>query len=139
MKYLLDTNLLSELTKPAPHPQVMGRLSASRLDCVTCSVVAFEMLYGIALLPQGGRKTQLQTQAALWFSDHGGIPVLPYDIQAARWQALHDARLRGKGQTRPWRDAQIAATAASQDLVLVTRSTADFTPYDGLKLENWFD
>jgi predicted nucleic acid-binding protein len=139
MKYLLDTNVLSELTKPSPNPGVMAGLGEHRVECATCSVVAFELLYGIALLPQGARRAQLQAQTAPWFAGTGGIPVLPYDLEAARWQALHHARLRSRGQTPPWRDAQIAATAASQDLILVTRNTADFVSYDELKLENWFE
>lgn len=139
MRYLLDTNLLSELTKPKPNADVLARMGQHRAACVTCSVVAFELLYGIALLPPGERKEQLQAQAAILFADTAGIPVLPYDIKAARWQAQQDAHLRARGQPRPWRDAQIAATAASHDLILVTRNTADFAPYERLKIENWFE
>lgn len=138
MKYVLDTNVISELSKPEPHSALVERLKTHRAVCATTSVVAFELLYGAALLPDGRRKNLLQAQYSKMFAASGGLPTLPYDLKAATWQAAADADLRRTGQPRPWRDAQIAAIAASQDLILVTRNTADFAPYTALRLENWF-
>jgi tRNA(fMet)-specific endonuclease VapC len=138
MKYVLDTNILSELSKPQPNLAVLERLQTHRAVCATTSVVAFELLYGVALLPDGQRKDLLQAQYSKMFATRGGLPTLPYDLKAATWQAAADALLRRAGQTRPWRDAQIAAIAASHDVILVTRNTADFAPYTALRLENWF-
>jgi tRNA(fMet)-specific endonuclease VapC len=48
------------------------------------------------------------------------------------------ARLLKRGMTPPYRDAQIAAVAATQDLTLVTRNTEDYKTFRGLRMENWF-
>jgi predicted nucleic acid-binding protein len=45
--------------------------------------------------------------------------------------------LEARGQRPPFADSQIAAIAATQKLVLVTRNTADFAPFEGLEVRNW--
>ena len=64
--------------------------------------------------------------------------ILPYDLEAVRRQASERARLRKAGKTPPYFDSQIAAIAATNQLILVTRNTEDFQSFQGLALESWF-
>jgi tRNA(fMet)-specific endonuclease VapC len=67
-----------------------------------------------------------------------GLEILPYDQRAARWHAVERARLHRAGKPRPFVDGQIAAIAAVNDAVLVTRNMADFAPFQDLRIRNWF-
>ena len=66
------------------------------------------------------------------------LPILAFDSNAAAWQAEQRARLRRAGKTPSYADSQIAAIAAVNDLVLVTRNTGDFKEFKGLPVTNWF-
>ena len=59
--------------------------------------------------------------------------------EAAHWHATEWSRLVGLGQTPAFADGQIAAVAAVNSLVLVTRNVADFAAFQGLVIENWFE
>jgi tRNA(fMet)-specific endonuclease VapC len=91
------------------------------------------------LLPAGHRREQIKD----YLIDRVGpsLPILGFDAAAARWQAEQRARLRSMGQTPAYPDSQIAAIAAVNQCVLVTRNVADFETYQkaGLVIENWFD
>lgn len=96
-----------------------------------------EIRYGIARHPSPLRRQALAHAYDQLF-DAQGIPVLPYDAAAARWQAVERARLEALGQPRSFADGQIAAIAVTRGLIQVTRNTADFAGYQGLRIENWF-
>ena len=66
------------------------------------------------------------------------LVILPYDEAAADWHADERARLSAIGLTPPFADGQIAAVAAVNGLVLVTRNVADFQHFQGLTIENWY-
>ena len=139
MKYLLDTNVISELAKPSPNDGVINALKMHRSDCVTCSVVAYELLLGVQALPAGSRKTVLQAFVASVLTGPYAIPALAHDLAAAQWQSVEVARLKVKGLVAPWRDTQIAASAASRGVTLVTRNVKDFQHFKNLFLANWFE
>ncbi len=61
----------------------------------------------------------------------------PYDDVAATWHAGERARLERAGKPRPFADGQIAAIAAVNELVLVTRNVKDFKSFRGLELTDW--
>lgn len=67
-----------------------------------------------------------------------GLTVLPYDGKAALWHREQRARLDARGLRPPFADGQIAAIAATQALVVVTRNSADFEAFEGLDVLNWF-
>ncbi|MEI6806602.1 MAG: hypothetical protein WCK49_08885 [Myxococcaceae bacterium] len=69
---------------------------------------------------------------------HAGLPILPYGEIAAHWHAQERSRLRKVGVQVPSSDAQIAAIAYTNDLILVTRNEKDFVHFRGLRIENWF-
>jgi tRNA(fMet)-specific endonuclease VapC len=63
---------------------------------------------------------------------------LGYDQSAAEWQAAEVARLLSIGRPAALLDGQLAAVAATNNLILVTRNVKDFTFYSGLIVEDWF-
>ncbi len=67
-----------------------------------------------------------------------GLTVLPYDGKAALWHGEQRARLEARGLRPPFADGQIAAIAATQALVVVTRNAADFEAFEGFDVLNWF-
>jgi tRNA(fMet)-specific endonuclease VapC len=67
------------------------------------------------------------------------LEIIAYDAPVALRHAEERARLESHGRTVPFVDGQIAATALTYGLVLVTRNVRDFEPFEGLTVENWFD
>jgi tRNA(fMet)-specific endonuclease VapC len=65
------------------------------------------------------------------------MPILNYSMEAADWHAQERARLSQVEQTPLYADGQIAAIAAVNQLILVTRNVADFENFRELQLENW--
>ena len=137
LSYLLDSNILSEPSRPRPNMQVQSRLQAHRAEVCTAALVLHEMRYGLARLPEGKRKREL-TQ----YLEHAvsqPLTILPYDREAAVWHAEERARLVSQGRTPAFIDGQIAAIAIVNNLTLVTRNTHDFADFAGLSVENWFE
>jgi tRNA(fMet)-specific endonuclease VapC len=137
MKYLLDTNILSELVRRCPNPGVLARYQQDWRHCQTAAVIEHEIRYGIARHPSPSRQQAL-AKAYDRLLGSSGMVILPYDAPAARWHAQERARLETMGQPRAFADSQIAAVAVTGGLILVTRNTTDFMGYSGLHIENWF-
>jgi tRNA(fMet)-specific endonuclease VapC len=135
--YLLDTNIISEPTKSNPNKNVLTRFE--KLDGHYCiaATVWHELNFGLALLPESKRKDYLQSYLRMLLEN--GLTILPFDLQAAEWFSEERARLQQQGITPSYADGEIAAIAASHDLILVTRNTADFECFQNLTLQNWFD
>ena len=132
--YLLDSNVVSEPTKPRPDPDVLRRMTEHENNCAISAVTWHELWFGIGRLRSGRRRNALTAFVRLIPSR---FPILDYDARAAEWHATLRARDVVAGTVRPFADSQIAAVAATNDLTLVTRNTADFTGIAGLALENW--
>ncbi len=137
VRYLLDSNIISEPAKPDPDDRVQDNYRRHEHEAATSSVVWHELLYGAWRLPQGRRRRYL----AYYLSEvvAPGLPILEYDAASARRHAAERARLERAGKTPPFRDGMIAATAIVGNLILVTRNTHDFESFEGLQLENWFE
>ncbi len=135
MKYLLDTNLISELSKLKPDRRVEKRCSQYRQELATAAPVWHELQYGCQRLPQSRKRELLELFLEEVVSKK--LSILPYDEQAARWHALERARLSLTGRTPSFADGQIAAIAVTNGLTLVTRNLNDFRFFSGLFLENW--
>ena len=134
LKYLLDTNILSERARRCPDLNVGSRLAAHAHEACTAAPVLHELEYGLVRMPDGLRKQELAGYLK-WVLR---LEILPYDREAARWHAEERARLTGRGRTPPFVDGQIAAIAATNGLTLVTRNTGDFDGFTDLTVENWF-
>ena len=137
LTYLLDTNIVSEPLRPAPNQRILERLQQHEAEIAIASVVWHELLYGTYRLPLSVKRSAIEE----YLNDVVAptFPILPYDIQAAQWHAVERARLVGLGQTPSFADGQIAAIAQVNNLILVTANTADFSMYQDIHVENWFD
>jgi toxin FitB len=123
MRYLVDANVLSEATKPAPDQRVLDWLERNEPEFAIDPVILGEIRFGILLLPRGRRRSRLER----WFED--GIQKLycvPWESSTGlRWADLL-ATLRADGRAMPIKDSLIAATALAHDLVIATLNERDF-------------
>ena len=133
---LLDTNVLSELMKPAPEPAVIQWLDA-QLDSQVflTAITKAEIELGIALLPSGKRKDAFTGLAGTLF-DEFHDRILPFDANAAFYYANLVANSRKAGRTISVEDAQIAAITLANHLTLATRNSKDFEFIPDLLLTN---
>lgn len=135
MTYLVDANVLSEPTKPAPSSKVVDWLSANQRNLVVDSIILGELCVGILALPRGRKRTQLEQ----WFEALvQTIDCLPWDATISRRWAKLVVDLKRKGATMPLLDGMIAATALQHDLTIATRNTRDFRKA-GVKALNPFE
>lgn len=134
MTYLVDANVLSEVTKPDPAPQVVEWLREHDPEIVVDPVILGEIRFGILLLPEGRRRKRLLD----WFeSGVDRLHCIPWDAETGRRWARLLADLRNAGQSMPVKDSLIAATALRHELPLVTRNEKDFRK-TGLQVVNPF-
>ena len=133
---MLDTNILSELSKAKPNENVIRKVNELGNQCVTAALVMHELNFGVLRLPEGKLKTNLLL--FLKQLENYKFPVLSYDGIAAQNHAIQRSNLTAKGLTPSFVDGQIAAIAQSNDLILVTRNTKDFENFSNITLENWF-
>lgn len=134
LRYLLDTNVLSEPMRPIPDPGVIDRITEAGSSIATAALVWHEIQFGWLRLPSGRRRRAIE---AVIDAMAAAVVVLPYDTSAAAWHARERARLTQLGRPPPFVDGQIAAVAAVNHLVLVTRNVRDFSSFTGLEIESW--
>ena len=134
---LLDTNVLSELMRPAPEPRVLEWLDAQPVADVWISAITVgEIKLGIALLPEGQRRHRLTVIADEMLHEDFADSCLSYDSAAAADYARIVADRSRLGRPITVEDAQIAAIARSAGLALATRNTRDFADIEELTLVN---
>jgi tRNA(fMet)-specific endonuclease VapC len=135
MKYLLDTNVLSEAVKSVPDKSVLKMFEKWEREIVTAAPVWHELQLGCQRLPRS-RKREI---IASFLNDivKRTMLILPYDDKAAEWHARERARLSSKGLTPSFVDGQIAAISVVNGLILVTRNIDDFKQFLRLKIETW--
>lgn len=135
LKYLLDTNVVSEPLRPHPAAKLLRRLRRHEGETAIPSIVWHELQFGCARLPESRRKAAIER-----YLDEvvlASCPILDYGRAAAEWHAVERARLEVARKTPPFVDGQIAAIASVNDLVLVTVNKADFRAFKGLRVQSW--
>jgi predicted nucleic acid-binding protein len=140
MKVLLDTNVLSEVRRPAPEPKVLAWLDTIDEDRTFISVASIaELRRGIALMEDGRRRAALAAWLAVDLPERFSGRILAIDPAIAeRWGDVMAQSRRG-GFALSVMDSFFAATALANELVLATRNTKDFAPL-GVPLFNpWTD
>jgi len=135
IRYLLDTNVLSEPIKSRPDAQTLESISEHDGKLATCSVVWHELFFGAARL--GVSKKRSAIEAYLEEVVRSTLPILPYDQEAAAWYAHERARLSKRGRPPSAADGQIAAIASVNDLIVVTANVKDFRRFKDLVVEDW--
>ena len=135
--FMLDTNVLSELMREKPSVAVLNWFAQNTGSVMhTCTVTQAEILTGIALLPAGKRRTALALAAEQLFEQDFANHCHAFDAAAAKNYALIVSERSRHGQPISTEDAQIAATALANGLIVATRNTADFENIDALLLVN---
>ena len=119
MKYLCDTNVLSELIKPRPNEGVLRWARQVKLIGLS-AVVVEEIVYGLSWKPN--------SRIRAWFDDflERHCQVLPVTGAVADRCGELRGRPRAKGQVRAQADMLLAATDSEYGLTMVTRNTRHF-------------
>ena len=102
LRYLLDTNIISEPLKPKPNPSVLEKLQRHRTESATATTVWHELWFGCNRLPSSRRRDAMEYY--LLQVVRKTIPFLSYDADAATWHAQERVRLMALGQTPPFLD-----------------------------------
>lgn len=134
---VLDTNVVSELMRPAPAPAVLSWLQGHPgKDLYTTAITVAEVRYGIARLPRGQRRDVLYQAASDIFA---AFPdqVLPFDLAAASAYADLVAHCESLGSPIDGFDGQIAAICHTHAAILATRNIKDFTATGIAVVDPW--
>ena len=135
MKYLLDTNTVSEPLRPRPNVGVIRRLHEHEDEIAIPAPVWHELRFGCSRLARSRRRDAIERYIEEVVLE--SFPILDYGFKAADWHARERARLVAAGRTPPFVDSQIAAIAHANGLVLVTSNIDDFRSFEGLRVESW--
>ena len=127
---LLDTNVVSELTRETPDSRVIAFL-AGHDDLWLSAVVLHELDFGVGLLPLGRRRDDISAALSAFVTEYEDR-ILPVGRSEARQAAALRARAHRSGRVLDLGDALIAGTASANDLSVATRNVRDF---DGLGLD----
>lgn len=135
---VLDTNVISELMRPEPHPAVLAWVAAQpRALLYTTHVNQAEILYGIAALPEGRRRAELASAAASMFAEDFAGRILPFEATAAaRYAEIVMARRRDGNPIEKF-DALIAASALARGAGVATRDAGGFAGCGLLVIDPW--
>lgn len=130
MRYLLDTNILSNITKPTPSESLLAWMSErADTDLFISSLTLAEIQRGVLEKPAGKKRNQLEA----WFSGPEGPQalfrdrILAFDDKAGLIWARLMADGKTKGRPRSSLDTIIAAIAEANGCVVVTDNEKDFT------------
>jgi len=128
-RYLLDTNIISNIVKPKPSDSLLAWMAAQRdVDLFIASLTVAEIRRGILEKPRGKKRDALDA----WFSGPEGPQalftgrILPFDDKAGLVWARLMAEGKAAGRPRSGLDMIIAAVAGSNDCVVVTANERDF-------------
>jgi predicted nucleic acid-binding protein len=125
--FILHTNVLSAVMVADPAPAVAAWMAAQPPELLfTAAVCQAEILAGIAILPEGRRRTGLEAAARAMFRDDFAGRVLPFDTLAAVSYADLFAARRRAGRPAAMADLIIAAIARARGASVVTRDAGGF-------------
>ena len=124
---LLDSNVISEPLKPRADPAATAWLDRQPKESLyLCAPVLMEVLFGIALLPNGKRKAALGLATQHLLNNYFADRFLAFDREAAMVYASLASRASVRGFVISVADGQIAAIASVRGLTVATRDTAPF-------------
>lgn len=125
--FLLDTNCISELVRPQPEPRVLEWMEAADEALLYLSVLTVgEIRKGVAGLPQGKRRTRLETWLEVELQARFAGKIMPIDAAIADRWGLLAADAKRKGKALSVIDGLLAATALHHNLTVVSRNVGDF-------------
>ena len=125
--YVLDTNVVSELMRPAPAPAVEAWVAGWPAESLFLSAVGeAELRFGVAIMPEGRRRNQIGAEVEAVLSEDFAGRVLPFDSRAARAYAAIAAARRAAGRPAAQADCQVAAIARARGMAVATRNVRHF-------------
>ena len=124
---LLDTNIISEMMKPAPAKKVISWLDAQdSMQLFICSITIAEINYGIHVLPKGNRCQGIEMAFNKTIAAGFKHRIMHFDETAANSYGMVMAQSQKSGRTLSVLDGQIAAIAVANGAALATRNIRDF-------------
>ena len=122
---LVDTNVLSELTKPEPEDRVVAWLEVNELALAAPTIALAELRYGIARLPRGRRRSSL---LQFWQTtrDRFRGRIFSFDERAAEMYGEVAVVAERAGRRLNVQDGQIAAIALVHGMTVATRNVGHF-------------
>ena len=125
--FVLDTNAVSELMRPAPDPAVASWVAGlTTATLFLAAITEAELRFGLAVMPPGRRRDGLAAGLERMLRPGFANRILPFDSAAARPYAEIAAARRASGRPVSHPDNQIAAIAHSRGMVVATRNIRDF-------------
>ncbi len=138
MSYLLDTNIVSEWTRPRPNPAVVAFLASTDEDLMFLSAITLgELRRGVDRLPAGRRRVALDKWLNHDLIERFDRRILGVDQEVALAWGRIMAQAERRGQTPGVMDVWIAATAEVAGLTVVTRNITDFATLVGRIFNPW--
>jgi toxin FitB len=125
VNWLLDTNTLSELTKPEPFPGLLDWLEAHEPESAVSAISIGEMVAGVERMPESKRRRALERALKFLREDYAGKILDFNEGVAVEWGRLV-AAAKKRGRNLSVLDSQIEATAVHFGLLVVTRNEKDF-------------
>ena len=133
---LIDTNVIFELLKAEPNPDVLAWIDAQTVETLYLSAFTVtELRFGLATMPQGKRRTIYEERLEKEFLPTLRGRVLPFDLETSQAYADFMARAKAEGNAIGKADGYIAATARARGLTVATRNISPFEAA-GLKILN---
>ena len=125
--FVLDTNVVSELMRPAPEPAVASWVAGlATATLFLTAITEAELRFGLAVMPPGRRRDGLAAGLERMLRPGFANRILPFDSTAARAYAQIAAARRAAGRPVSQPDSQIAAIAHSHGMAVATRNIRDF-------------
>jgi toxin FitB len=125
--FILDTNILSAMMRLQLEPRMAAWIAAQPVELLfTTSLSQAEILSGLAIMPSGRRRLDLEAAARIMFLEDFDGRVLPFDMKAAAAYAGIFASRRRAGRPAATVDLMIASVARSHGASVVTRDTGGF-------------
>jgi toxin FitB len=135
---LIDTNVISEPIKPAPNQSVIAWLDAQAVSTLHLSAITVaELRFGLAVLPDGKRKTLLRTRLEGEVLPLFAGRILSFDLAASEMFARIMAKAKSRGMAIGRDDGYIAAIAAAHGLSIATRDTSPFEAAELTVINPW--
>jgi tRNA(fMet)-specific endonuclease VapC len=133
VRYLLDTSTVSALSRPGPPAGLQSRLRGHDGQYAIASLVVAELRFGAQRHPDPLRRERL---TAFVDSIVTSTPIVAFDTRAAEWLGVERARIEAVGEPIDLADLIIAATAAANQMVVVTANVRHFARLR-VDVEDW--
>ncbi len=135
---ILDTNVISELTRRSPNPSVMSWVDAQKAsDLYLTAISKAEILYGVNCMPQGRKRAGLLERYAVLFDELFEGRILAFDGASAEMFAELATTTFKSGQNRSTEDLQIAAISRQHGFAICTRNVSNFQYKDIQVIDPW--